>query len=85
MREKPTLTLYTKVGCHLCEDMKQQLELLQQDYDFYLHLVDIEADHVLKLQYGERIPVLTAGEKEICHYHLNEAFLLDYFHTTQKK
>lgn len=73
-----TLTLYTRVGCRLCEEMKQQLEPFQKQYGFSLNVVDIEADSYLKLRYGEKIPVLVAGERELCHYQLNKDFLLEY-------
>jgi glutaredoxin len=79
MNGNPTLTLYTRVGCHLCEDMEQQLELLQQQHGFSLNVVDIDADSYLKLRYGKRVPVLAAGEQEICHYHLNRDVVLEYF------
>ena len=76
---EPTLTLYTRVGCHLCEEMKQQLELFQQQYGFSLNVVNIDADNYLKLRYGERVPLLTEGDREICHYYLNKDLLLKYF------
>ena len=47
----PTLTLYTRVGCHLCEEMKHQLEQFQQQYRFSLNVVDVDADSYLKLNY----------------------------------
>ncbi len=75
----PTLTLYTRVGCHLCDKMKRQLEQFQQQYHFSLNVVDIDADSYLKLRYGERVPVLAVGEEEICHYHLDEDVVLTYF------
>ncbi|RKZ79276.1 MAG: glutaredoxin family protein [Candidatus Parabeggiatoa sp. nov. 1] len=81
MTKKPILTLYTRVGCHLCEEMKQQLQLFQKQYGFSLNVVDIDADSYLKLRYGERVPVLAAGEREICHYHLNKDLVLEYFRT----
>ncbi len=79
MIDRPALTLYTRVGCHLCNEMKQQLDILQQQYEFSLNLVDIDADSYLKLRYGERIPVLAIGEREICHYHLNNELLMECF------
>jgi glutaredoxin len=75
---KPTLTLYTRVGCHLCDEMKFQLAQFQGEYGFSLNVVDIDADSYLRLRYGERVPVLAAGEREICHYHLNKGLILDY-------
>jgi len=78
MTVNQTLTLYTRVGCHLCDEMKRQLDLFQRQYDFSLTVVDIDADSYLRLRYGERVPVLAAGEREICHYHLDKNLLLDY-------
>lgn len=74
----PILTLYTRVGCHLCEEIEQQLSLLQQHHQFSLNVVDIDADSYLALRYGERVPVLAAGEQEICHYYLNKDLVLEY-------
>ncbi|HHB92736.1 MAG TPA: glutaredoxin family protein [Thioploca sp.] len=79
MIDRLALTLYTRVGCHLCDEMKQQLNILQQQYEFSLNLVDVDADSYLKLRYGERIPVLAIGEREICHYHLNNELLMECF------
>ncbi len=76
MTISPTLTLYTRVGCHLCAEMMQQLEPLQRQYGFSLTVVDIDADSYLNLLYGERVPVLLVGEQEICQYHLNKELLL---------
>jgi len=59
--------------------MKLQLEPFQRKYGFSLNVVDIDADSYLKLRYGERVPVLAAGEHEICHYQLNKKWVLDYF------
>lgn len=82
MTARPTLTLYTRVGCHLCEEMKQQLESFQQQYGFSINVVDIEADSYLRLRYGDRVPVLAAGDREICHYHLDKDIVLEYFRTS---
>jgi thiol-disulfide isomerase/thioredoxin len=78
MTKKPALTLYTRIGCHLCEQMKLQLEQFQQQYSFYLNVVDIDADSYLKLRYGERVPVLATEDREICHYHLNKDLVLKF-------
>ncbi|MCP4701833.1 MAG: glutaredoxin family protein [Gammaproteobacteria bacterium] len=73
-----TLTLYTRTGCHLCEEMKQCLDEFQRDYDFSLSVVDIDADSYLRLRYGDRVPVLAVGEQEICHYRFNEDSVSPY-------
>jgi thioredoxin reductase (NADPH) len=70
-----SLTLYTRHGCHLCEDMLQSLQKWQKHYDFSLNVVDIDSDSVLQQRYDEWVPVLMDGEQELCHYHLDEQVL----------
>ncbi len=77
MTSKPILTLYTRVGCHLCDEMKQELELFQEHYAFSFNIVDVDVDPSLKQQYGDRVPVLVDGSDEICHYFLNKDVLLE--------
>ncbi|MEW5944484.1 MAG: glutaredoxin family protein [Pseudomonadota bacterium] len=67
----PELTLYSREYCHLCHDMIAALEVLQQRYRFSLTVVDVDADEALEERLGELVPVLMAGEVEICHYHLD--------------
>ncbi len=78
MRERPTLTLYTRSGCHLCEEMMQAVAQLQPHYQFSLNVVDIDADSYLQLRYGDRVPVLAVAEQELCHYHFNKEIVLKY-------
>lgn len=68
----PVLTLYSRLYCHLCEDMLQALRGLQPVLDFELEVVDIDADPALARRYGELVPVLNLGDDEICHYFLDE-------------
>jgi len=56
--------------------MQAAVTALQQQHNFSVHLVDIDADELLKLRYNDKVPVLTLGEQEICCYHLKEAELL---------
>ncbi|SDI72250.1 glutaredoxin family protein [Billgrantia gudaonensis] len=58
------LTLYTTLGCHLCEQLEALLTLLH-DGDYRLERVEISEDEALLARYGVRIPVLVdaAGEE----------------------
>ena len=76
----PQLTLYHRIGCHLCDDMRDALHEFQREYDFgqrgfRLQEIDIDADPDLRARYGLLIPVLCLDEQEICHFHLNPAAL----------
>jgi len=65
------LTLFMRQGCHLCEDMEQQIHDLLEPGSYRLTLVDIDADSELKTRYNEWVPVLNYVDKEICHHFLD--------------
>ena len=56
-----TITLYTKEGCHLCEDVKGYLALREWRYPHKLVEVDITQDHDLFARYRYSIPVIKIG------------------------
>lgn len=72
---QPELTLYYRAGCHLCDDMLQALRGLQPCLGFGLRVVDVDRDPGLQRRYDEWVPVLNLGDREICHYRLDEAAL----------
>ena len=72
----PQLILYYREGCHLCEAMLQALRGLQLRLEFELRLVDVDRDAELQRRYDEWVPVLFLGEREVCHYYLDEQLLL---------
>lgn len=51
------LTLYTTLGCHLCERLEALLDVLHGG-EYRLHKVEISEDEALMQRYGVRIPVL---------------------------
>ncbi len=79
MADSPLLTVYGREGCHLCRDMVDALEDFQAGLAFELQWVDVDADPDLARHYGPLVPVLMAGEREICHYFLDAAALNAYF------
>jgi len=65
------LTLYVRRGCHLCEDMHQQITELLTPGSYTLRSIDIDADEQLKTRYNEWVPVLSTDDREICHHFLD--------------
>ena len=65
------LTVYSREHCHLCQDMLAALQELKASYPFQLEVVDVDSDSDLQSRYGQRVPVLMAGDREICHYYLD--------------
>jgi len=61
----PILTLYTRAGCHLCEQAEGNLQAL----DYRYHPVDVDRDPALRARHGDDVPVLALpgedGEERI--------------------
>ena len=72
------LTVYSRTWCHLCDDMIAGLQALQARFRFTLTIVDIDADTVLEARYGEDVPVLAHGARELCRHRLDSALVTDY-------
>ncbi|HGO7833939.1 TPA: glutaredoxin family protein [Neisseria meningitidis] len=66
------LTLMFREYCSLCHKMRDALKPFQNEYGFGLDVLDVDDDPVLEEKYNELVPVLLAGDKEICHWHLDE-------------
>lgn len=56
-----TVTLYTRPGCHLCEQVEKDLGELQAEYPHKLALIDIESDPAMLERFALEIPVVEAG------------------------
>jgi hypothetical protein len=59
------LILYGRPGCHLCEQAHATLAALAPALGFALRTVDVGSDPQLEARYGERIPVVMAGGREL--------------------
>jgi glutaredoxin len=63
-----TVTLYTRAGCHLCEEAERVLRQEQAASPFRLELVDIDRDPELARRYGVRVPVLALDGEDLFDY-----------------
>ena len=70
------LTLYHRPGCHLCDDMLDELEELCRGRAVSIELVNIDGDPDLSKRFGLDIPVLTAGDHEICRHRLDSGAVM---------
>ena len=73
----PTITLYGREGCHLCDDARATLVALRGELGFELVERDIEADDDLLRRYLERIPVVCLDGEELFDYFVDEGVLRD--------
>ena len=71
----PTLTLYGKPGCHLCDDARAAVERVTARRGVSLEQVDVSLDPVLYARYGERIPVLEMDGETVFEFFVDEVVL----------
>lgn len=62
------VTLYTKPGCHLCDEAHAVLQEVRREISFELVVRDITLDEGLHRAYFERIPVVDVDGQELCEY-----------------
>ncbi len=60
-----TLRLLGRPGCHLCDVMEETLRQITAGRAIVLEKVDVDDVPELRETYGEVIPVLLEGEREL--------------------
>jgi hypothetical protein len=71
------LTLYSRPGCHLCDDMKAVITRVTRELPLAITLeeIDISTDADLEARYGVEIPVLLLDGRKVAKYRVTEAEL----------
>ncbi|MBA3251025.1 MAG: glutaredoxin family protein [Geodermatophilaceae bacterium] len=59
-----TVTLLTRVGCHLCEQARPVLVDVCAETGARLLEVDVDTDPDLQAEYGDRLPVFLVDGRE---------------------
>jgi hypothetical protein len=72
------LTVYARAYCHLCDEMLAGLEPLRHELGFELAVLDVDADEALEQRFGELVPVLAHGDRELARYRLDPAIVRAY-------
>jgi glutaredoxin len=70
------VVLYTKPGCHLCEDVRDLLDEVAAEFDLTVESIDITADAALFAAYRYDIPVVLCEGRELGRGRIAEAQLL---------
>ena len=71
--------MYSRAGCHLCDDMEHALRQMQAELPFELLIENVDRDTRWRDRYGDRVPVLVEGEREICEVFLDPQALRSCF------
>ena len=71
------LTLLGRAYCHLCDEMLDAVRPLAVLRGAVVVVVDVDAEPALEREFGDRVPVLFAGDPaggaELCHFRLDRA------------
>jgi glutaredoxin len=67
------VTLYSKAGCHLCDEARDYLEELAATSEIDIDEVDIRRDSALFERYRYRIPVIVVDGVERLEGHIEAA------------
>jgi glutaredoxin len=68
--EKTRVVIYSRPGCHLCDEAKKAIETAQCADEYTLDEVNIESDPVLLRRYEYDIPVITINGVEAFRHRL---------------
>jgi thiol-disulfide isomerase/thioredoxin len=68
------LTLYSRPGCHLCDEMKAVIARVARTLESPLTVaeIDISTDPELEALYGQEIPVLLVNGKKAAKYRVTD-------------
>jgi glutaredoxin len=68
------LTIYTRPGCHLCDEMKVVIERVISGSGTAAQVqeIDIANNPDLEARYGQEIPVLLVNGKKAAKYRISE-------------
>lgn len=68
-----SVTLVTRVGCHLCQEAETTLRRLGAELGFGYAEVDVDADPARKQEYSDRVPVVLIDGREHGYWRVEEA------------
>jgi glutaredoxin len=69
------VVLFSRPGCHLCDEARTVLERVRSTHPFALEERNIDEDDDLLRRYLERIPVVTVDGRECFEFFVDEAKL----------
>jgi glutaredoxin len=65
------VTLYTRPGCHLCEEAKQQIAPLLKEFSARLTEINIDEDPDLRARYDYDVPVIFLGARKVAKHRVD--------------
>jgi len=67
------ITIYSRPGCHLCEEAKQQIAPLLKEFGSSLTEINIDEDPELRARYNYDVPVIFLGARKAAKHRVDLA------------
>lgn len=67
------VTLYSRPGCHLCEEAKAQIAPLLKEFGARLTEINIDEDSELRARYDSDVPVIFLGARKAAKHRVDPA------------
>jgi glutaredoxin len=83
--ESLEVTLYTRPGCHLCDEAKAAITPLLREFRAPLRQVNIDLDAELAEKYGWDIPVVFIGRHKAAKHRVDLAQFRGQLQEAQQK
>jgi hypothetical protein len=64
------LRLLSRPGCHLCDEMRRDVDRLLAEEERDWEIVDVDSDPELARRFGEQIPVLFVNGRHFARFRL---------------
>ena len=64
--------IYSRPGCHLCDEAKEVIDRVRKRHGFTLRVINIEGDPALEAAYGTEIPVVFINGSKAFKYRVDE-------------
>jgi glutaredoxin len=73
----PIVTVYTREGCHLCEEAIDTIRRVADSSrtGIFLDVIDVDTDPELRAEYDERVPYVLVDGRPQFKYRVDEAEL----------
>ena len=65
------VTVYSRHGCHLCEDAVKTLESMRKELAFEIEIIYIDGNPELEKLYGNEVPVIHINGEHHDFYKVN--------------
>lgn len=82
---KPHVTIYSRPGCHLCEDAKATIEAARRGDEFTMEEVNIESESELLARYQYDIPVIAINGVDTFMHRVDPAEFLTKMRATSEE